>query len=65
MYSDEEEREYRANLAESVKRMRSASMDPVDTAQQRQIDGLIIGFSIVGFLMVIWSACLTIAITLK
>lgn len=37
-------------------------MDEVDTAQQKQIDALIFGFGMTGFVYLIWLACLTSAI---
>lgn len=40
-------------------------MDEVDTFQQRQIDGLLVGLGISSILIVIWLACLTLAITMK
>jgi len=40
-------------------------MDVVDTAQQRQIDGLIYGFGLVSILTILWCSCLTFAILQK
>lgn len=37
-------------------------MDEVDTAQQRQIDALIMGFGMTGMAFLIWLMCLTLAI---
>lgn len=40
----------------------NGKMDKIDTAQQKQIDGLVTGFFIAGMVLVIWNACLTFAI---
>ena len=37
-------------------------MDEVDTAQQRQIDALIVGFGMTGMIVIVWLMCLTFAI---